>query len=152
MNAPGLPERQGLYDPEFEKDGCGIGFVADLKGRKSHTIVQQGLEVLDNLAHRGAQGCDPCTGDGAGILFQVPHEFLRRAAAEVKIILPKAGAYGVGMVFLPQNPEWRRRCEAAFEHVVAEEGLELLGWRDVPVNSESIGAQARRTEPVIRQV
>jgi glutamate synthase (NADPH) large chain len=152
MNVPGLPERQGLYDPEFEKDGCGIGFVADLKGRKSHTIVQQGLEVLDNLAHRGAQGCDPCTGDGAGILFQVPHEFLRRAAAEVKIILPKAGAYGVGMVFLPQNPEWRRRCEAAFEHVVAEEGLELLGWRDVPVNSESIGAQARRTEPVIRQV
>jgi glutamate synthase (NADPH/NADH) large chain/glutamate synthase (ferredoxin) len=152
MNVPGFPERQGLYDPQFEKDGCGIGFVADLKGRKSHTIVQQGLEVLDNLAHRGAQGCDPCTGDGAGILFQVPHEFLRRAAAEVRITLPNAGSYGVGMVFLPRNPEWRRSCEAAFEQVIAEEGLELLGWRDVPVNSEAIGVQARRTEPVIRQV
>nr|MBA2252191.1 glutamate synthase subunit alpha [Nitrospirales bacterium] len=152
MNVPGLPERQGLYDPEFEKDGCGIGFVADLKGHKSHTIVQQGLEVLDNLAHRGAQGCDPCTGDGAGILFQVPHEFLRRAAAEVKVTLPNAGAYGVGMVFLPQHPEWRRRCEAMFEHVIAEEGLQLLGWRDVPVNSDAIGVQARTTEPVIRQV
>ena len=152
MNVPGLPERQGLYDPDFEKDGCGIGFVADLKGRKSHTIVQQGLEVLNNLAHRGAQGCDPCTGDGAGILFQVPHEFLRRAAAEAHITLPSAGAYGVGMVFLPQRPEWRRRCEAAFEQIIAEEGLQLLGWRDVPVNSDSIGVQARRTEPVIRQV
>ena len=81
MNVPGLPERQGLYDPQLEKDGCGIGFVADLKGRTSHTIVQQGLEVLTNLAHRGAQGCDPCTGDGAGILFQVPHAFLRRASS-----------------------------------------------------------------------
>jgi glutamate synthase (NADPH) large chain len=152
MNVPGFPERQGLYDPQFEKDGCGIGFVADLKGRSSHTIVQQGLEVLGNLAHRGAQGCDPCTGDGAGILFQVPHAFLRRAAAEVEISLPDAGDYGVGMVFLPQNHEWRRCCEAAFEQVIAEEGLNLLGWRDVPVNSEAIGVQARTTEPVIRQV
>ncbi|HKN87308.1 MAG TPA: glutamate synthase subunit alpha, partial [Nitrospiraceae bacterium] len=152
MNVPGFPERQGLYDPQFEKDGCGIGFVADLKGRISHTIVQQGLEVLSNLAHRGAQGCDPCTGDGAGILFQVPHAFLRRVAAEVKITLPDAGGYGVGMVFLPQNAAWRRSCEAAFEQVIAEEGLQLLGWRDVPVNSEAIGPQARTTEPVIRQV
>src|SRR5690348_11852566 len=152
MNVPGLPERQGLYDPQFEKDGCGIGFVADLKGRTSHTIVQQGLEVLTNLAHRGAQGCDPCTGDGAGILFQVPHAFLRRAAAEAKISLPDAGRYGVGMVFLPQNAAWRRSCEAAFEQVIAEEGLELLGWRDVPVKSDAIGVQARTTEPVIRQV
>ena len=152
MNVPGFPERQGLYDPQFEKDGCGIGFVADLKGHASHTIVQQGLEVLGNLAHRGAQGCDPCTGDGAGILFQIPHAFLRRAAAEVKISLPDAGGYGVGMVFLPQNPEWRRSCEAAFEQVIAEESLQLLGWRDVPVKSEAIGSQARMTEPVIRQV
>ena len=152
MNVPGFPERQGLYDPQFEKDGCGIGFVADLKGGRSHTIIQQGLEVLNNLAHRGAQGCDPCTGDGAGILFQVPHAFLRRAAADAKITLPNDGAYGVGMVFLPRNSDWRRRCEAAFEQVVSEEAVQLLGWRDVPVDSEAIGVQARRTEPSIRQV
>jgi glutamate synthase (NADPH/NADH) large chain len=152
MNVPGLPPKQGLYDPRFEKDGCGIGFVVNIKGHKSHSIIQKGLQVLDNLFHRGAQGCDPCTGDGAGILFQVPHEFLRRAVADVHVKLPNAGEYGVGMIFLPPASASRKQCEMLMEQVIAEEGARLLGWRDVPVKSDAIGAQARRTEPAIRQV
>ena len=101
MNVPGLPPKQGLYDPQHEKDSCGVGFVVDIKGQRSHQIVQQGLQVLESLTHRGAQGCDPCTGDGAGILLQVPHEFFKRAAKDSGIKLPGAGEYGVGMVFLP---------------------------------------------------
>ncbi len=149
---PGLPSKQGLYDPRFEKDSCGIGFVVNIKGQKSHSIVQKGLQVLENLFHRGAQGCDPCTGDGAGILLQVPHEFLRRAAADVGIKLPGAGEYGVGMVFLPRDAAARKPCEMLVEKVIAEERARFLGWRDVPVKSEAIGTVARRTEPVIRQV
>ncbi len=152
MNVPGLPPKQGLYDPRFEKDGCGIGFVVNIKGHKSHSIIQKGLQVLDNLYHRGAQGCDPCTGDGAGILLQVPHEFLRRAAADVHVKLPNAGEYGVGMIFLPPASASRQQCEMLMEQVIAEEGARFLGWRDVPVKSDTIGAQARRTEPAIRQV
>ncbi len=152
MNIPGLPPKQGLYDPRFEKDGCGIGFVVNVKGQKSHTIIQQGLQVLQNLYHRGAQGCDPCTGDGAGILIQLPHEFLKRAAAEAGVKVPGAGEYGVGMVFLPPAAASRKQCERLFEQVIAEEGARLLGWRDVPVKSDAIGEQARRTEPAIRQV
>ena len=152
MNIPGLPPKQGLYDPRNEKDGCGIGFVASIKGHKSHGIVKQGLQVLENLYHRGAQGCDPCTGDGAGILLQIPHEFLRRAAADARVKLPGAGEYGVGMVFLPPDAASRKQCEGLVEKVVAEEKTRLLGWRDVPVKSEAIGVQARRTEPTIRQV
>ncbi len=152
MNVAGLPPKQGLYDPRFEKDGCGIGFVVNIKGHKSHSIIEKGLQVLDNLYHRGAQGCDPCTGDGAGILLQVPHEFLRRAAADVHVKLPNAGEYGVGMIFLPPASASRKQCEMLMEKVIAEEGAQLLGWRDVPVKSDAIGAQARRTEPAIRQV
>ncbi len=152
LNVPGLPRKQGLYDPSNEKDGCGIGFVVNIKGQKTHRIVEQGLQVLHNLYHRGAQGCDPCTGDGAGLLIQVPHEFLKRAAAEARLKLPHAGEYGVGMVFLPKDHASRRQCEALFEQVVREEEARFLGWRDVPVKSEAIGVQARRTEPVIRQV
>ena len=152
MNIPGLPSKQGLYDPRNEKDGCGIGFVASIKGHKSHGIVKQGLQVLENLYHRGAQGCDPCTGDGAGILLQVPHEFLRRAAADARVKLPSAGEYGVGMVFLPPDAASRKQCEGLVEKIVAEEQVRLLGWRDVPVKSDAIGVQARRTEPAIRQV
>ena len=152
MNIPGLPPKQGLYDPAHEKDSCGIGFVVNIKGGKSHSIVQKGLQVLENLAHRGAQGCDPCTGDGAGILLQVPHEFLKRAAADVRVVLPNAGEYGVGMVFLPSDAASRKQCETLFEKIVAEEGARLLGWRDVPVKSDVIGEQARRTEPAIRQM
>ena len=152
MNIPGLPPKQGLYDPQFEKDGCGIGFVVNIKGQKSHHIVQKGLQVLENLFHRGAQGCDPCTGDGAGLLMQIPHEFLKRAAADVRVKLPGLGEYGVGMVFLPRDAAARKQCETLFEKVIAEEGARFLGWRDVPVKSDAIGVQARRTEPAIRQI
>ncbi len=151
MNIPGLPPPQGLYDPRNEKDACGIGFVADIKGRKSHDIVEKGLEVLKNLYHRGAQGCDPCTGDGAGILLQVPHEFFRRVCGDIGLRLPQGGAYGVGMVYLPQDAKSRNQCEALFESIIREEGQEFLGWRDVPAKEEHIGVQARTTLPHIRQ-
>ena len=151
MNRPGFPPTQGLYDPRYEKDGCGIGFVANIKGRKSHEIVEKGLQVLENLYHRGAQGCDPCTGDGAGILLQIPHEFFLRVCGDIGIRLPKGGAYGAGMVYLPQDPKSRRQSEALFESIIQEEGQEFLGWRDVPAKEEHIGSQARTTLPYIRQ-
>jgi glutamate synthase (NADPH/NADH) large chain/glutamate synthase (ferredoxin) len=152
MNVPGLPRKQGLYDPRLEKDSCGIGFVVDIKGQKSHDIVRKGLQVLEHLTHRGAQGSDPCTGDGAGILLQIPHAFLKRAAADAGVMLGNAGEYGVGMVFLPPQADRRQQCEQVFAKVIAEEGLRLLGWRDVPVKSDVIGVVARRTEPFMRQV
>ncbi|MFO0716767.1 MAG: glutamate synthase large subunit [Nitrospira sp.] len=152
MNVPGLPPKQGLYDPQHEKDSCGVGFVVDIKGQRSHQIVQQGLQVLESLTHRGAQGCDPCTGDGAGILLQVPHEFFKRAAKDSGIKLPGAGEYGVGMVFLPPDADARAQCETLFNRVIKDSGAKLLGWRDVPVKSDAIGALARTTEPFMRQV
>ena len=152
MNVPGFPRKQGLYDPRHEKDACGVGFVVNIKGQKSHDIVRKGLQVLENLTHRGAQGCDPCTGDGAGILLQVPHEFLRRAAGDVGVTLPGAGEYGVGQVFLPPAQTSRRQCEKLFATIIENEGARLLGWRDVPVKSDAIGPQARKTEPFMRQV
>ncbi|GKS59304.1 glutamate synthase [Nitrospira sp.] len=152
MNIPGLPPAQGLYDPAQEKDSCGIGFVVNMKGQKSHEIVQKGLQVLENLTHRGAQGCDPCTGDGAGILLQVPHEFFKRACTDVHIKLPEAGEYGVGMLFMPTQEESRKQCETLVDRTIAAEGTKLLGWRDVPVKSDAIGPLARRTEPAMRQV
>jgi glutamate synthase (NADPH/NADH) large chain/glutamate synthase (ferredoxin) len=152
MELPGLPPKQGLYDPQQEKDSCGIGFVVNIKGQKSHDIVRQGLQVLENLTHRGAQGCDPCTGDGAGILLQVPHEFLRRAAGDAGVTLPGAGEYGVGQVFLPPSQAARQQCETLFNKIIEQEGAGLLGWRDVPVKSDTIGVQARKTEPFMRQV
>ncbi len=152
MELPGLPPKQGLYDPQHEKDSCGIGFVVNIKGQKSHQIVRQGLQVLENLTHRGAQGCDPCTGDGAGILLQVPHEFLKRAAGDAGVILPDAGEYGVGQLFLPPNQSARQQCEKLFGKIIEDEGARLLGWRDVPVKSDAIGVQARKTEPFMRQV
>lgn len=148
---PGLPARQGMYDPRNEKDACGIGFVAHIKGQKSHEILKKGLQVLENLTHRGAQGCDPCTGDGAGVLSQIPHEFFQRVCGELAIRLPATGAYGVGMVFLPQEVKARRQCEALFESIIHEEGQEFLGWRDVPFKEEHVGEQARKTMPAIRQ-
>ena len=152
MSIPGLPPKQGLYDPEQEKDSCGIGFVVNIKGQKSHSIVQQGLQILESLSHRGAQGCDPCTGDGAGILLQVPHEFLKRAAGDAGVSLPNAGEYGVGMMFLPPQVDARQQCEALFTRIIGEEGARVLGWRDVPVKSDAIGSVARSTEPYMRQV
>ncbi|MEZ5542295.1 MAG: glutamate synthase large subunit [Pseudomonadota bacterium] len=147
-----LPPRQGLYDPANEHDACGVGFVANVKGRKSHEIIRQGLRILENLTHRGAVGADPLAGDGAGILMQVPDVFLRAECNRLGIALPGAGEYGVGMLFLPQQEATRRYCEALIEQTIAEEGQTLLGWRDVPVHSEGLGASVRRVEPVIRQV
>ncbi|TKB70856.1 MAG: glutamate synthase large subunit [Nitrospira sp.] len=152
MNIPGFPRQQGLYDPRHEKDSCGIGFVVNIKGKKSHDIVRKGLQVLENLTHRGAQGADSCTGDGAGILLQVPHTFLKRVAGDVGVSLPDVGEYGVGQLFLPPTADARRLCEKLFTEVLVEEGLRLLGWRDVPVKSDQIGAQARTTEPFMRQI
>ncbi|MEW6324403.1 MAG: glutamate synthase large subunit [Nitrospirota bacterium] len=146
-----MPSPQGLYHPRHERDGCGIGFIVNIKGEKSHGIVKNGLQILENMAHRGAQGCDPCTGDGAGLLIQIPHEFFRRAAAEGGAKLPGAGQYGVGMVFLPADPAQRRHTELMIEAVVHEEGQQLLGWRDVPVKESSLGELARASMPFIRQ-
>jgi glutamate synthase (ferredoxin) len=148
----GPPPKQGLYDPSFEKDACGVGFVVDIKGRKSHRILQQAIEVLENLDHRGACGCEVNTGDGAGVLLQMPHAFFRDAAKKARITLPDANQYGCGLVFLPRNPTKRRKLEEAFEHIVQSCGLTVLGWRTVPVDNSSLGETARSSEPFMRQV
>jgi len=141
-----------LRDPRIEHDACGVGFVVNVKGEKSHRIVEQGLEVLRNLTHRGACGCDPLTGDGAGILVQVPDAFLRREAKAARIELPAEGAYGVGMVFLPAEVRQRNECQKLFEKAVRSEGQKLLGWRRVPVDAGAPGPLARSAMPEIRQV
>src|SRR5713101_3976402 len=137
--------KQGLYDPRFEHDACGVGFVANIKGVKSHDIVQKGLQVLQNLTHRGACGCDPLTGDGAGVLMQVPHEFLAQECRALRIALPDPGTYGVGMVFLPRDVSERNVCEKIIEKVVHEEGQRLLGWRSVPNDPNACGPLARKS-------
>jgi len=146
------PARQGLYDPANEHDACGLGFVAHIKGRKSHAIVTQGLAILRNLTHRGATGADPLQGDGAGILIQLPDAFLRRACGKLGITLPAIGQYGVGMVFLPQEAASRVACEQEIERAIAAEGQVLLGWRDVPVDNSGLSERTKEVEPVIRQV
>ena len=151
-NYRSVPKKQGLYDPAHEHDACGVGFVVNIKGERSHDIVAKGLQVLDNLTHRGACGCDPRTGDGAGILIQIPHEFFANEAARLGFKLPAAGEYGVGQVFLPLDAVKRRECEDAFERIVNEEGQQILGWRDVPVVEAACGDIARRGMPAIRQV
>src|SRR5690349_9977017 len=149
----GLTEQQGLYDPKRdERDACGVGFVAHVRGTPSHQIVRQGLQLLENLAHRGAVGCDPCTGDGAGIVVQLPHEFLKREASLLGIELPRPGGYAVGMLFLPTDTGERRACELVLENIVEEEGQRVLGWRDVPANLDQVGPVARAAAPVFRQV
>ncbi len=147
-----LPPRQGLYDPANEHDACGVGFVANVKGRKSHEIVRQGLCILENLTHRGAVGADPLAGDGAGILMQIPDAFLREECVPLGITLPAAGCYGVGMIFLPPNTATRSHCEALIEQTIEEEGQTLIGWRDVPTDNSGLGASVKQVEPVIRQV
>lgn len=148
----GLPPKQGLYDPQYEHDACGVGFVVNVKGKKSNAIVRQALTVLENLSHRGACGSEANTGDGAGILLQLPHKFFRRVCAEQGFTLPEAGAYGVGMLYLPQDAELRRHFENHFEEIVREEGQDVLGWRTVPTNNSLIGDTAKSAEPVMRQV
>jgi glutamate synthase (ferredoxin) len=147
-----FPPEQGLYDPAHEHDACGVGFVVDLKGRKSHDIIRKALRILKNLEHRGACGCEVNTGDGAGILMQMPHRFLEQQAAYRKIRLPTPGRYGVGMLFLPTRPDDQDRCERQIVDVIKQEGLELLGWRSVPTNNQSLGPTARSAEPNVRQV
>ncbi len=148
----GLPGQQGLYDPRHEHDACGVGFVAHIKGKQSHAMVRQGLQILENLTHRGAVGADPLAGDGAGILIQIPDAFLRKACAGLGVTLPAAGAYGVGMVFLPRDAAARVACERVMADKIAAEGQILLGWRDVPVDNSSLGESVKAVEPLVRQV
>jgi len=148
----GLPQPQGLYDPAQERDSCGIGFVANIKGQKSHDIIVKGIQVLINLTHRGACGCDPETGDGAGVLIQIPHKFFARECSKLGFTLPAAGEYGVGMTFLPVERHDRLQCEGILERIVTEEGLTVLGWRDTPIDGAAIGREARNSQPYIQQI
>ena len=134
----GLPPAQGLYDPRNEHDACGIGFVVNIQGEQSHDIISKGLQILINLTHRGACGCDPQTADGAGILIQIPHKFFARECAQLGFTLPSPGEYGVGMVFLPVEPAHRLRAEGILELIAREEGLTVLGWRDTPIDVDAI--------------
>ena len=152
MSTPGLPPAQGLYDPANEHDACGVGFIANIQGRKSHELIEQGLLILKNLTHRGAVGYDPKLSDGAGILIQLPDRFFREELAKQGVRLPPLGQYGVGMVFLPREPASRLACEYEIERAIKDEGQVLLGWRDVPVDNSDLAEPARKIEPVIRQV
>ncbi len=147
-----FPAAQGLYDPQYEKDACGVGFVCNIKGQRSHDIVNKGLQILDRLTHRGATGADPKTGDGAGILIQVPHEFCKKAAKAEGFELPKAGSYGTGIIFLPKDKNEYQTVKDIFKKIITDEGQTLLGWRAVPVDNTDIGKTARETEPVIEQI
>jgi glutamate synthase (NADPH/NADH) large chain len=152
MSQSTLPTRQGLYDPRHEHDACGVGFIVHIKGHKSHAIVSQGLDLLKNLAHRGAVGADPYAGDGAGILIQMPDAFLRAECAGQGLSLPAEGHYAAGMVFLPADAANRAICETLLTDIIAAEKAVLLGWRDVPVNNQDLGETAKQVEPLIRQV
>ena len=144
--------KQGLYNPKNEHDSCGVGFIANIHGTKSHRVVQQGLEILTNLTHRGATGYDPKLGDGAGLLIQMPDSFFREEVKNLKIELPEVGHYGVGMIFLPQTKSAREKCEAIISRMIEEEGQVQIGWRKVPVNNKNIATAARDVEPVTRQI
>lgn len=148
----GLPPKQGLYDPTFEHDACGAGFVVNIKGNASHNIIEQALIVLENLAHRGAVGYDADTGDGAGILIQMPHEFLLKECAALGFDLPGPRYYGVGMLFMPQDKNLRAGLEARIEKICDNEGQRILGWRTVPTDGSSLGQTSRSTQPLVRQV
>jgi len=149
---PGPPGEIALYDPRNEHDACGVGFVVDIKGRKSHGVIEKGLQVLLNLLHRGACGCEANTGDGAGVLIQMPDRFLRKATAGLGFTLPPAGQYGAGLVFLPKDRNARLALRQLIEQTVRAEGHAVLGWREVPGDDSSLGASARATKPVIEQV
>ena len=147
----GLPPKQGLYDPRNEHDACGVGFVANIKGRKSHAIVRDALQILLNLDHRGAVGADPLVGDGAGCLIQIPDALLRDWADKHKVNLPPPGHYAVAMCFLPQDAKARDFAVKQFQHFIKVEGQVLLGWRDVPTNTNGLGKTVLDEMPVIRQ-
>ena len=151
-HAPQAVVAQGLYDPRNEHDACGVGFVAHVKGKKSHSIIEQGLKILDNLHHRGATGYDPLLGDGAGSLIQLPDAHLRSVCGKQGMTLPALGQYGVGMVFLPREPASRMACEQEIERAIHAEGQILLGWRDVPTDNHGLSPATIAVEPLIRQV
>ncbi|MEQ1653120.1 MAG: glutamate synthase central domain-containing protein, partial [Hyphomicrobium sp.] len=149
---PARPSAQGLFDPALERDACGVGFIANLKGKKSHQIVEDALRILENLEHRGAVGADPLSGDGAGILIQIPHDFLATETKALGFTLPEPGKYAVGHVFMPSDERLRAHCERVWERCLKEEGLALLGWRSVPVDNACLSDMVRSVEPVHRQV
>src|SRR5205823_11748573 len=144
-----LPMAQGLYDPSWEHDSCGVGFIVDLKGRRSHQLVRDGLTALFNLNHRGACGCENNTGDGAGLLIQIPHEFLASRCPSLGIALPEPEHYGVGAFFTSREEGQQRFGMKLFEMIVAEEGQEFLGWRPIATDASSLGESARAVEPVM---
>src|SRR5207253_6776117 len=147
------PPAEGLYDLSLEKDSCGVGFIANIKGKKSHQIVADALNILCNLEHRGAVGADPRAGDGAGILVQIPHKFFARKAKALGITLPKPGEYGIGALFMPRDADRRELVRKTFEETVAQEGLTILGWRsDMPVDNSTLGETVKPTEPFHMQV
>lgn len=152
MNNNQTPRKQGLYDPQFEHDACGVGFIVHKTGKKSHDIVEQALTILLNLDHRGACGAEKNTGDGAGILCQIPDLFFRKVTGDLGFTLPAAGQYGVGMLYTAPDAEIRGKSRQEFEKIAAEEGLKVLGWRDVPTDNSSLGNSAKSTEPFIEQV
>src|SRR4051794_15003237 len=149
---PGLPAAQGLYDPALDKDSCGVGFIADIKGRKSHKIVEDAITILLNLEHRGAVGADPRAGDGAGIMVQIPHAFFARKAAEIGFALPAPGEYAIGYLFMPRDEAWREVIRKIYGEMIVRAGMELLGWRAVPTDNSSLGESVKPTEPVHLQV
>jgi glutamate synthase (NADPH/NADH) large chain len=143
---------EGLYDPSFEHDACGIGFIANIKGRKSHQIIEDAIQMLTRMEHRGACGCEVNTGDGAGILIQIPHEFFLDECTKLRMVLPPYGEYGVGMVFFPKDAELREECRTILDRKIKQLNLELIGYREVPTNNEGIGESALAVEPVMEQV
>ena len=150
---PGMPDVQGLYDPRLDKDSCGVGFIANIKGVKSHQIVQDALKILCNLEHRGAVGADPRAGDGAGILTQIPHKFFARKTKELGFTLPAPGEYAIGVLFMPRDTEWRETIRKTYERIAAEMGIAILGWRDnIPTDNSTLGVSVKPTEPVHMQV
>ncbi len=152
MPVPGMPEAQGLYHPDNESDSCGVGFVVDMKNRKTHAIVEQGLLILKNLDHRGAVGADPKLGDGCGILVQIPHRFFTEELARQGIQLGEPGHYAIGHLFMPRDPDGLREASKIIEKAVQDEGLIFLGWRDVPVDNSDLGEAVKAVEPVQRQL
>src|SRR6266849_2090544 len=147
-----MPTMSGLYDSRHEHDACGVGFVVHTKGYRSHAVIEKGLRVLVNLLHRGACGCEANTGDGAGILLQMPDRFLRKVTASLGIALPPADQYGAGLVFLPRQAAERDQIRRLVDQIVAEEGLTVLGWRPVPTDDRSLGASARAAKPAMEQL
>src|SRR4051812_15282038 len=147
-----LPVAEGLYDPALGKDSCGVGFIADIKGHKSHQIVEDAIAILCNLEHRGAVGADPRAGDGAGILVQIPHAFFVKKTDTLGFKLPEPGEYAIGQLFMPRDPDWRQIIRDIYAQTIRRDGMMLLGWRDVPTDNSTLGVSVKPTEPVHQQV